>query len=77
MSTISEEKVVELQTVIEQDTISEEQAKSLRRMTTYRLSDAIRSGSRVSEQAQGWGDGDAMCAMHAAVVDAHARGYMS
>lgn len=81
MSTKSEEKVEELQALL--DTVevkgieNETQIKELTRMTTYRLSDAIRSGSQVSEKAVGWGDGDSMCAMHAAVVDAHARGYMS
>jgi len=42
----------------------------------YRLSDAIREGASVTEQADGWGDGEKACAMHAAVIAAHARGYM-
>lgn len=81
MTTKSEEKIEELQALldtVEVDGIENEtEIKELTRMTTYRLSDAIRSGSQVSKQANGWGDGDTMCAMHAAVVDAHARGYMS
>lgn len=44
--------------------------------TSYTLADAIREGSEVSEQARGWGDGEKMCAMHAAVAAAVARGYM-
>lgn len=71
MSTKTEEKIVELQ-----KTLNTEEIDELKRMTTYRLSDAIRSGSKVSEQAHGWGNGDTMCALHAAVADAHARGYM-
>lgn len=42
----------------------------------YRLSDAIREGSTVTEQANGWGDGEQACAMHAAVIAARARGFM-
>jgi len=45
-------------------------------LTSYSLADAIREGSKVSDQAQGWGQGDKMCAMHAAVTAAVARGYM-
>lgn len=67
-----DEKVEELQTLISKDEV-----KELERMTTYRLSDAIRSGGRVTSQAIGsWGDGDNACALHAAVIDAKARGYM-
>lgn len=44
--------------------------------TSYTLADAIREGSMVSKQANGWGSGENMCAMHAAVTAAYARGYM-
>lgn len=64
---------------------TEEKVNELREMlgeieldvtTSYTLADAIREGSKVSEQANGWGQGDTMCAMHAAVAAAAARGYM-
>lgn len=45
-------------------------------LTSYTLADAIREGSKVSEQAHGWGNGEKQCAMHAAVTAAIARGYM-
>lgn len=45
-------------------------------LTSFTLADAIREGSKVSEQAHGWGNGETMCAMHAAVASAVARGYM-
>lgn len=45
-------------------------------MTSYTLADAIREGSKVSKQANGWGEGEKQCAMHAAVTAAIARGYM-
>ena len=45
--------------------------------TSYTLADAIREGSKVSEQAVGtWGEGEKQCAMHAAVTAAAARGYL-
>ena len=46
-------------------------------VTSYTLADAIREGSTVSDQAVGtWGTGERMCAMHAAVTAAAARGYL-
>jgi len=39
----------------------------------FSLADAIREGSSNSEQAYGWGEGDTMCTMHAAVSSAIAR----
>lgn len=45
-------------------------------LTSYTLADAIREGSKVSKQANGWGHGEEMCALHAAVASAVARGYM-
>lgn len=38
----------------------------------YTLADAIRDGAKVSEQANGWGDGQKACALHAAVIAARA-----
>lgn len=71
MSTKTEEKVDELKGILDATEISE-----LNRLQ-YRLSDAIREGSTVSKQAVGsWGDVDTMCALHAGVVAAKARGYM-
>ena len=46
-------------------------------LTEYTLADAIREGSKVSTQSYGWGAGEQMCAMHAAVAAALARGYMN
>lgn len=47
-------------------------------LTNYTLADAIRDGSTVTSQSQGWGDGDReACALSAAVVAATARGYLS
>jgi len=61
---------------IKENIISPEEAAELKRMTTYRLSDAIREGSKVTTQARAWVSGDSMCAMSAAVCAAKARGYM-
>lgn len=49
----------------------------LRVTTGYTLADAIREGSRVSEQeVGGWGEGDTACALSAAVIAAKGRGYL-
>lgn len=42
----------------------------------YTIADAIREGCKVSEQAEGWGDGLTACAFTAAVIAAKSRGYM-
>lgn len=65
-----DEKVDELKGLFD-----EVEVDAIKRMN-YRLSDAIREGSMVSDQANGWGNGDTACAMHAAVVAAKARDYM-
>jgi hypothetical protein len=70
MSTKTDEKVEELKGIIDATEV-----KELERLN-YRLSDAIREGSSVSEQAYGWGNGERACALHAAVIAAKARGYM-
>ncbi len=58
--------------------ITGDEAKELERMAQYRLSDAIKEGSAVSNQAIGsWSSGDNLCAMSAAVCAAKARGYMA
>jgi predicted GTPase len=45
--------------------------------TGYTLADAIREGSKVSEQeVGGWGNGARACALTAAVISASARGYV-
>ena len=64
------EKVDELRGILEATEV-----KELDRLQ-YRLSDAIREGSMVAPQAEGWGDGTEMCALHSAVTAAKARGYM-
>lgn len=66
-----DEKVDELKGIIAATEI-----KELKRHN-YRLSDAIREGSLVSEQSYAWGDGEKACALSAAVMAAKARGYMS
>lgn len=46
-------------------------------LTSYTLADAMREGSKVSEQSVGtWGQGETMCALHAAVTSAAARGFL-
>lgn len=51
----------------------DEQFKS---MTELKLSDAIRLGSKNSQQAHGWGTGEQQCALHAAVTAAIALNYI-
>jgi hypothetical protein len=64
------EKVDELKEILKATEV-----KELERMN-YRLSDAIREGSKVSGQAHDWCEGeDNLCAMSAAVVAARARGF--
>ena len=66
-----DEKVDELREILKATEVDE-----LKRMN-YRLSDAIRGGSTVTEHCQsGWGNGDTACALSAAVIDAKARGYL-
>lgn len=48
----------------------------LKVLTGYTLADAIRDGSKVSEQAYNWGDGYSACALTSAVIGATARGYI-
>jgi len=56
---------------------SEKEVASLERMK-YRLSDAIREGSKVSDQSYSWiGENDSMCALSAGIAAAKARGYIS
>lgn len=45
--------------------------------TGYSLADAMREGSQITKQANGWGQGDTACALHAASISAVARGYLS
>lgn len=45
-------------------------------LTNYTLADAIREGSKVTDQAYAWGNGDTACAMSAAVIAATARGFI-
>lgn len=39
-----------------------------------RLSDVMRLGSKVTNKAEGWGNGENACALHAAVIGATAMG---
>ena len=69
--TKTDEKADELKGILDATEV-----KSLERMN-YRLSDAIREGSTVSDQeVGGWGDGETSCALHAAVIAGKARGYI-
>ena len=70
MTTKTDEKIDELKGILEATEV-----KELDRLN-YRLSDAIREGATVTEQANGWGDGENACALHAAVISAKARGYL-
>lgn len=46
-------------------------------LTNYTLADAIREGSKVTKQAQGWGDGlETACALTAAFTAAKARNFL-
>ena len=56
--------------------ITGDQAQELQRMTEFRLSDAMRLGSSVSEQAYNWSNGEALCALSAAVCAAKATGWL-
>ncbi len=69
MSTIIEEKVDALKGIIDATEVME-----LNRMGEYRLSDAIREGSQVADQAYTWMEGENLCALSAAVVARRARG---
>lgn len=42
----------------------------------FRLSDAIRAGSKVSKQAYTWTDGENLCALSAAAVFCEAHGML-
>jgi predicted hydrocarbon binding protein len=56
---------------------SEINAIELDVLTNYRLSDAIREGSKYSKQSRGWGDGkETACAMSAGFMAARARGFL-
>lgn len=68
--TKTDEKVAELRGIIDATETAE-----IKRLN-YRLSDAIREGSTVTEKADGWGDGVQACALHAAVISAKARGFI-
>ena len=69
---IVEEKVDALKGI--QDATTE--VEQLERLN-YRLSDAIREGCQVSDQAYDWATTDgSLCAMSAAVVAAKARNYL-
>lgn len=70
MMTKTDEKVDELKGILEATEV-----KELDRLN-YRLSDAIREGATITNQANGWGDGEQACALHAAVISAKARGYL-
>lgn len=41
--------------------------QKFKEMTELKLSDAIRLGSKNSEQSFGWGEGERQCALHAAI----------
>lgn len=75
MSTILDRNVEKVREMISAEAADE--IANLERSTEYRLSDAIREGSKVSNQAYAWtGPDDSMCAMSAGVAAARARGYM-
>lgn len=65
MITLNPETVEALETQLED--------MDLERAANYRLSDAIREGSSVTEQAVGWGSHDTLCALSAATLAMKAR----
>lgn len=71
MNTTFDQKAAELSEELK----SELGAIELKTMQ-YSLADAIREGSRVTEQAYNWGDGHTACALSAAVVAGKARGWL-
>ena len=58
MSTKTQEKAAEL--------ADSEVFSKFKDATEISLTDAIRAGSSNTEKANGWGEGDQMCALHAA-----------
>lgn len=78
---ILEKNIEKMKEIIEAEKVSSDDAAkaeiaSLERMK-YRLSDAIREGAKVSDQAYTWAESNGnMCALTAAVTAAKARGYM-
>lgn len=69
--TKTQEKVDELKGILDATEV-----KELDRLN-YRLSDAIREGSTVTEHdTNGWGDGEKACALHAGIIAAKARGFL-
>ena len=50
-----------------------EKLDDIEKAMTFKLSDLIREGAAVTEQAVGWSDGDALCALSAAYLAAKAR----
>lgn len=69
MSTKIEETVETLRS-----TISDEQLDTM--VNRFTLSDAIRLGSTVTDQAYEWGNGETACALTAAALSSKAAGYM-
>ena len=76
--TKTDEKVEELKIQIAgTEGVDADEVINLDRLN-YRLSDAIREGASVTDQAVGaWGNGEEACALHAGLIAAKARGYMS
>lgn len=76
MSTVLDRNAAKVKEMISAEAADE--IANLERAAEYRLSDAIREGSKVSNQAYNWtGENDSMCALSAAVTAAKARGYIS
>ena len=66
------EKADELKEMIDSEFFDQQ----FENMTTLKLSDAIRMGSKNTTQAEGWGSGESMCALHAGVSAAIALGFI-
>lgn len=45
-------------------------------VTNYTLADAIREGSKVTDKAEGWGNGNDACALSAGFLAVKARGFL-
>lgn len=55
--------------------VADQESAELERLN-FRLSDAIREGATTAPIANGWGNGEKVCALHGAVISATARKYM-
>lgn len=75
--TTSGQSITETGIITETEMIERLRALELDTVTRYTLADAIREGSLITSQANGWGTGERACALSAARLAARARGYLA